>query len=415
MAIIHHLSQTDTYKVSMAYVIYHYFRTYRTGWSAKIRNLVDHAPAMSPAKMIEWVDAIQKELEELGKLRWTEEEIAFIQKKMPWVMIDGGEFIDYLRNYQVRPSDINVYLENNELKIETDPKVSWLQSTFYEIYVLAIVNETAFRIFYEYPKLIQSHKENTDKKIADLLAGKYVLGAISEFGLRRELSEEAQDYVISKFVQNKEALLKAGTNFVGTSNIYMAMKYNVTPIGTMAHEFIMGVGQGDLSLNPAYSNKFAMEYWTKAYGVLNGTYLTDTITDPLCKLDMNYKFASSFNGVRHDSGDPFEWGESWIEHYQKLGIDPKTKMLLFSDSLNFEKADAIYKRFNGRIKVAFGIGTYLSNDTFVKPFNMVMKMTTCNGHPVAKVSNDPGKGMCKDPAYVDYLMRGIEYRKCHQI
>ena len=411
--IIHHLSQTDAYKLSMAYVIYHLYRKYKTGWSFKFRNMKDHLAVITPAKMQEWVEEIQKEINHLATLRWTEDEILFISKKMPWLTLDGGLFLDWLRNFQVRAEDILVFIENGELRIETDEKASWLQSTFYEIYLLVIVNETGFRLFYNYDELLESHKRNTDKKFEKLLSGEYVLGAVSEFGLRRELSEEAQEYVIKKFMAHRDELNTKGTNYVGTSNVYMSMKYGTTPIGTMAHEFIMGVGQGDPSKNPAYSNRFAMESWTQIYGVLNGIFLTDTITDKMCRMDMDFKFASSFKGVRNDSGDPIEWGENWIKHYEKLGIDPKTKTLLFSNSLDFKRADEIYRHFAGRVNVAFGIGTYLSNDTFVNPFNIVMKMTTCNGHPVAKISDDAGKGMCKSEEFVNFLMKAIDWKATH--
>lgn len=411
--IIHHLSQTDAYKLSMAYVIYHLYRKYKTGWSFKFRNMKDHLAVMTSAKMQEWVEEIQKEINHLAALRWTEDEILFISKKMPWLTLDGGLFLDWLRNFQVKAEDILVFIENGELRIETDEKASWLQSTFYEIYLLAIVNETGFRLFYNYDELLEFHKRNTDKKFEKLLSGEYTLGAISEFGLRRELSEEAQEYVIKKFMAHRDELKEKGTNYVGTSNVYMSMKYGTTPIGTMAHEFIMGVGQGDPSKNPAYSNRFAMESWTQIYGVLNGIFLTDTITDKMCRMDMDFKFASSFKGVRNDSGDPIEWGENWIKHYEKLGIDPKTKTLLFSNSLDFKRADEIYRHFAGRVNVAFGIGTYLSNDTFVNPFNIVMKMTTCNGHPVAKISDDAGKGMCKSEEFVNFLMKAIDWKATH--
>lgn len=411
--IIHHLSQTDAYKLSMAYVIYHLYRKYKTGWSFKFRNMKDHLAVMTPAKMQEWVEEIQKEINHLATLRWTEDEILFISKKMPWLTLDGGLFLDWLRNFQVKAEDILVFIENGELRIETDEKASWLQSTFYEIYLLVIVNEIGFRLFYNYDELLESHKRNTDKKFEKLLSGEYTLGAVSEFGLRRELSEEAQEYVIKKFMAHRDELNAKGTNYVGTSNVYMSMKYGTTPIGTMAHEFIMGVGQGDPSKNPAYSNRFAMESWTQIYGVLNGIFLTDTITDKMCRMDMDFKFASSFKGVRNDSGDPIEWGENWIKHYEKLGIDPKTKTLLFSNSLDFKRANEIYRHFAGRVNVAFGIGTYLSNDTFINPFNIVMKMTTCNGHPVAKISDDAGKGMCKSEEFVNFLMKAIDWKATH--
>ena len=173
----------------------------------------------------------------------------------------------------------------------------------------------------------------------------------------------------------------------------------------MAHEWIMCVGQGNHKHNPAYSNWYALNAWVKEYGILNGTALTDAITTNCFLKDFQLTFATLFSGVRHDSGDPIEWGEKMIAHYKALGIDPSGKTLLFSDSLNFEKADQIFRHFNGRAKVAFGIGTYLSNDTCVEPLNIVMKTTKCNGMDVAKVSDVEGKGMCKNPEYVDYLER----------
>ena len=178
----------------------------------------------------------------------------------------------------------------------------------------------------------------------------------------------------------------------------------------MSHEWIMCVGQGDHKNNPAYSNYFALEAWVDEYGVLNGTALTDTITTDCFLRDFRLTFATLFSGVRHDSGDPFVWGDKMIAHYESLGIDPKTKTLLFSDSLNFEKATKICRYFKGRCKVAFGIGTYLSNDTSVEALNIVMKVTKCNGQDVAKISDVEGKSMCKNESYVDYLTRSIEWR-----
>ena len=153
-----------------------------------------------------------------------------------------------------------------------------------------------------------------------------------------------------------------------------------------------------------------MDAWVKEYGVLNGIMLTDTIGTEVFLKDFDLTFATLFAGVRHDSGDPYKWGDSIIKHYEKLGIDAKTKTLLFSDSLNFEKANDLYAYFKDKCQVAFGIGTYLSNDCDEEPLNIVMKVTKCNGQDVAKISDTPGKGMCKNKEYVDYLQRSIEWR-----
>ena len=178
----------------------------------------------------------------------------------------------------------------------------------------------------------------------------------------------------------------------------------------MAHEWIMCVGQGNHKHNPAYSNWYALDAWVKEYGILNGTALTDTITTDCFLKDFQLTYATLFSGVRHDSGDPFEWGEKMIKHYKNLGINPQNKTLLFSDSLDFERADKLYKYFSKKINVAFGIGTYISNDTDVPALNIVMKTTKCNGMDVAKISDTPGKGMCRNPKYEHYLTRCIDWR-----
>lgn len=178
----------------------------------------------------------------------------------------------------------------------------------------------------------------------------------------------------------------------------------------MAHEWIMCVGQGNHKHNCAYSNWYALDAWVKEYGVLNGTALTDAITTDCFLRDFQLTYATLFSGVRHDSGDPYEWGDKMIAHYRRLGIDPNTKTLLFSDGLNFEAADRLYRYFHGRARVAFGIGTFLTNDTCVPPLNIVMKTIICNGMDVAKISDTPGKGMCQNPEYVNYLQRCIDWR-----
>jgi nicotinate phosphoribosyltransferase len=209
--------------------------------------------------------------------------------------------------------------------------------------------------------------------------------------------------------------------FVGTSNVYLAKKYDITAVGTQAHEFFMAM-QAHFEYNPAYSNRFALEAWNSYYKTKLGIALTDTIGTDVFLKDFDENYSTLFNGVRHDSGDPVEWGEKMIAHYNKLGIDPHTKTLLFSDSLNIDKAAYLYDYFDGRTNVAFGIGTDWTcpfTDIVskkygkLKPLNIVMKMVECNGSPVAKISNTPSKGMCLDSSYVDYLKRCIDWRLKH--
>ena len=283
----------------------------------------------------------------------------------------------------------------------------------YEIPTLAIVNEVYFRMAYDYKKLFRSFKKRLADKKKKLLNNEYSIGNFSEFGLRRRLSAEAQELAVKELAE--VTWNRCSSNCVGTSNIYLAKKYNLIPVGTMAHEWIMCVGQGNHRHNPSYSNYYSLNSWVKEYGVQNGTALTDTITTDCFLRDFGLTFATLFSGVRHDSGDPIEWGEKMIAHYQRLNIDPTTKTLLFSDSLNFEKASAIYEHFKGRCRVAFGIGTYIANDTDERALNIVMKVTRCNGQDVAKISDTPGKGMCKNQDYVDYLQRSIDWRLEYEV
>ena len=187
------------------------------------------------------------------------------------------------------------------------------------------------------------------------------------------------------------------------------MKYNCTPVGTYAHEYVQ-MYQGVPGVQLAYTNKIAMEEWFDEFQGDNGTALTDTLGTDIFLRDFNKLQTICYTGVRHDSGNPFTWGEKLIAHYQKMGIDPKTKTLLFSDSLDFDKAQAIYDYFKDRVRVNFGIGTFLTNDTEVGALNIVIKLQYVNGHPVAKISDEPGKTMCQDENYADYLKRAVEYR-----
>ncbi len=392
--IIVSLLETDMYKMSMGQAIYHQFSDYKTTWSFKCRNKDVHFTD-------EMVAEIKRQIQLYCNLRFTEDELEYLNH-IKWIK---GSYVDFLRLWKPRYEDFEI-TTNAECGLAIETKGTWLNTSMYEIPTLAIVNEVYFRMAYDYEKLMQSFQERLQKKIQLLTDGTYQLGAFSEFGLRRRLSAEAQELAIQELAKANYPYSK----FVGTSNVYLAKKFGLTPVGTMAHEWIMCVGQGNHKHNPAYSNWYALDAWVKEYGVLNGTALTDAITTDCFLKDFQLTYATLFSGLRHDSGDPIEWGDKMIEHYKSLGIDPKTKTLLFSDSLNFEKADKLYRYFKDKAKVAFGIGTYIANDTEVPALNIVMKTTACNGMDVAKISDTPGKGMCKNPDYVHYLQRCIDWR-----
>ncbi len=383
----------------MGQAIYHQFSDYKTTWSFKCRNEEVHFTA-------EMIEEIKNQIKLYCDLRFKEDELEYLNN-ITWIK---GSYVDFLRLWKPRFEDFSFGTDAPcGLTIET--KGTWLNTSMYEIPTLAIVNEVYFRMAYDYTELMNSFRERLEAKIAGIIDGTYELGAFSEFGLRRRLSGEAQELAVDSLAKAK---LPAGNIFVGTSNVYLAKKLGLKPVGTMAHEWIMCVGQGNHKHNPAFSNWYALDAWVKEYGVLNGTALTDAITTDCFLKDFQLTYATLFSGVRHDSGDPYEWGDKMIEHYNSLGIEPKTKTLLFSDSLDFERATAINRYFKDKAKTAFGIGTFIANDTKVEPLNIVMKTTACNGMDVAKLSDIEGKGMCKNPDYIHYLKRCIDWRMKHE-
>ena len=392
------LLETDLYKFSMGQAIYHQFPGYTTTWTFKCRN--------ENVKFThEMVEEIRAQIEAYCNLNFTEEELSYL-KKIKWFK---RSYLDFLRLWHPRFEEFKI-TEEGDSGLFIEASGTWLNTSMYEIPTLAIVNEVYFRMQYDYPTLMQGFEEKLSEKIHWLETGKYELSYFSEFGLRRRLSKAAQEMAVERLSHTK----CKGSVFVGTSNVFLAKKYGVTPVGTMAHEWIMCVGQGNHKHNPAYSNWYALDAWVREYGILNGTALTDAITTDCFLRDFRLTYATLFSGVRHDSGDPVLWGEKMIRHYKELGIDAATKTLLFSDGLDFARADEIYHHFKGRAKVAFGIGTYISNDTYEKPLNIVMKTTRCNGQDVAKISDVEGKGMCKNPEYVEYLKRCIDWRMSHK-
>lgn len=393
--IINSLLETDMYKFSMGQTIFHQFTSYKTTWTFKCRNKDVHFTD-------EMVEEIKEQVQTFCQLRFTEEELEYLDN-ITWIK---GTYVDFLRLWQPRYEEFTITTDA-PCGLAIDAAGTWLNTSMYEIPVLAIVNEVYFRMAYDYDVLLKQFKRRLDEKVRLLEEDTYRLSDFSEFGLRRRLSAEAQEMAVKAIA---EVELPADSHFIGTSNVYLAKKFNLKPVGTMAHEWIMCTGQGNHKHNPAYSNWYALDAWVKEYGILNGIALTDTITTDCFLRDFQLTYATLFSGVRHDSGDPYEWGDKMIAHYNSLGINPRTKTLLFSDSLDFERATALYDYFKDKAKVAFGIGTFISNDTDEEALNIVMKTTKCNGMDVAKISDVAGKGMCKNPDYVDYLNRCIDYR-----
>lgn len=396
--IVKSLLDTDLYKFSMGQVYHHQWPNDHATWDFKARNVgkgLDHELFTK-----EDVDEIKEQVKAFCNLRFTSEELNFLNSKFPWI---HNNFTNFLSFWHPRYDDFEITHEGpSGLRISFMGVQEYV--SYYEIPILEIVAEVYYRNHFDYDKLLAEFKDETMKKIEKIKKGEYDLGVFSEFGARRRLSFEAQDWLVKTLKDEKVP------GFMGTSNVYLAMKHNLNAAGTMAHEFIETVGQGHPEYNPAFSNRFALDSWVKEYGVWNGIALTDTIGTDVFLRDFQKTYSTLFSGVRHDSGDPVEWGEKIIEHYKSYDIDPMTKTLLFSDSLNGEKATMLKKHFDGRIKIAFGIGTWWSAPQSIKPLNIVAKVVIVNGQQVAKLSDSPGKTMCRDPEYVEYLQRCIDWR-----
>ena len=387
--IVTSLLDTDLYKFNMDQVIFHKHTDLCGEYYFKCRN-------KGVTFSEEVVQEINEQIDHLCTLRFTKKELDYLRS----IRFIKRDYVEFLRLWRPIREYVSVTRsESGELDIVVNgPLFSAMQ---FEIYLLEIVNEVYFRMNFDYEALKRSAEERLEHKIQDFNSGKYTF-KFAEFGCRRRLSREWEDTVVRRLTGETK-------NCVGTSNVYLAMKYDLTPIGTYAHEFVQ-MYQGIDQIPLAYTNQYAMNDWYDEYKGDNGTALTDTITTDLFLLDFNRSMVNNYSGVRHDSGDPFEWGEKMIRHYEKYGVDPRTKLLLFSDSLDFDKAQKLYDHFIGRAKVSFGIGTFCSNDTSENALNIVIKLQYVNGRPVAKLSDNPEKAMCRDNDYLDYLKSSVAFR-----
>ncbi len=387
--IVESLLDIDLYKFNMDQVIFHKHTDLCGKYYFKCRN-------KDVVFTDEMVQEINEQVDYLCSLRFKKEELNYLRS----IRFIKDDYVEFLRLWHPIRDYVTVSRDDDgELQVVVDgPLFSAMQ---FEIYLLEIINEVYFRMKYDYDSLVKSAEEKLDEKIKRLNDGTYTF-KFAEFGCRRRLSREWEDVVVRRLAQETDKC-------IGTSNVYLAMKYNLTPIGTYAHEYVQ-MYQGIDKIPLAYTNYYAMRDWYNEYDGDNGTALTDTITTDLFLMDFNRSMVNNYSGVRHDSGDPFEWGEKMLRHYESYGVDTESKLLLFSDSLDFDRAQKLYDHFKDRCKVSFGIGTFCSNDTRENALNIVIKLQYVNGRPVAKLSDNPEKSMCRDPQYLDYLKRSVEFR-----
>ena len=383
------LLDTDLYKFNMDQVIFHKHTDLNGEYHFKCRN----EDVRFTREMLE---EINDQIDFLCNLRFTREELDYLRS----IRFIKHDYVEFLRLWHPIREYVTTDLSEDGILsvVVRGPLFSAMQ---FEIYLLEIINEVYFRMSFDYELLRASAGERLNRKIEAFNNGTYTF-RFAEFGCRRRLSREWEDVVVRRLVTETK-------NCVGTSNVYLAKKYNIMPIGTYAHEFVQ-MYQGIDSIPLAYTNHYAMADWYDEYRGDNGTALTDTITTDLFLLDFNHSMVNNYSGVRHDSGDPYVWAEKILGHYEKYGIDTRTKQLLFSDNLDFDRAQKLYESFRDRAKVSFGIGTFCSNDTCQPPLNIVIKLQYVNGRPVAKLSDTAEKAMCDDDGYLAYLKGSVDFR-----
>jgi nicotinate phosphoribosyltransferase len=391
--IIQSLLDTDLYKFTMMQVVLHHFPGAQVEYQFRCRT--------EGADFTPHVDEIAQAVADLCRLRLQDDELAYLRG----LRFMKSDFVDFLALFQFSEKYIQVGRGAAPGELAITIRGPWLHTILYEIPVLAIVSEVYLRRTRPNADLGEGRRRLA-AKIALLRQVEPALDfKISDFGTRRRFALAWHEEIIATLKR------EVPQYFAGTSNVWLAKRHGVTPLGTMAHEYMQACQALGPRLRDAQS--FAFDKWAQEYRGDLGIAISDTYGMDAFLRDFDLYFCKLFDGARHDSGDPFAWGEKLIAHYQRNRVDPRTKTLIFSDQLSFPLAIEIARRFHGRARTSFGVGTNLTNDLGFEPINIVIKMTECNGQPVAKVSDAPGKTVSKDPGYLAYLRQvyGLEPEK----
>lgn len=377
------LLDTDLYKLTMMQAFYHApeFSGVEAEWKFNCRNRTGNGTDLTRI-----LPEIVRQLELVCTLRFEEDELAYLAT-LPFFKKD---FLEYLRTFQLEREHIYARpLADGDIDLRFRGPI--VAICLFEIYALAIISElNTFHLQFGFDtELARQRLANKLRMLTDRSELDGV--RIADFSTRRRASKAWQYEMVEIF---RDTALQ---HLAGTSNLYLAWKLELTPIGTMAHEWLQA-WQGVVDL--AEAQRSALNGWVREYHGSLGIALTDNYSmDAFCR-DFSPALARSFSGLRHDSGDPFSWGEQAIELYGRSGIDPLSRTLIFSDSLDFPGVIKIYEHFRGRVQMSFGIGTNLGNDVGLKALNIIIKLVRVNGQPVAKVSDEPGKSMCEDENYL---------------
>lgn len=385
--VLHTLLDTDAYKLHMQQAVFHHYHDVHV--AAEFRCRGDDLLGIYADSIREQVDAMQHLALQDDEYHWL--------SGLPFFKAD---YLAWLRDFRYKPEQVTVTNDNGKLNIRLAGP--WREVIMWEVPLLAVISELAHRYRSSETGVEQAvaSLENKLVEFSHLTDGLDMSRfRLMDFGTRRRFSREVQQAIVKRLQQEPW--------FVGTSNYDLARRLDLTPMGTQAHEWFQAHQQ--ISPDLANSQRAALAAWLDEYPNQLGIALTDCITMDAFLRDFGPEFAERYQGLRHDSGDPVEWGEKAIAHYEKLGIDPMTKVLVFSDNLDLAKAVDLYRHFSSRVNLSFGIGTRLTCDIpQVKPLNIVIKLVECNGKPVAKLSDSPGKTICHDKAFVRALRKAFD-------
>jgi nicotinate phosphoribosyltransferase len=373
MAIIKSILDTDLYKFTTSYAYSKLFPRAYGEFEFVDRNNGDYPDGFD--------QLLREELEDMSKLYLTKDEEQFMRENIPYL---PPFYIDYLKGFRFDPSEVEITMENHKLHIKASGLL--YRITLWETPILATVSELYFKVTGQKPDMAYMERAAIEKA-ARMKENDIVF---SMFGMRRRFSFDVEDRVTE--------LLKhyAGKNFFGTSNVYLAYKHRVNVTGTHPHEWVQFHGS---VYGYKMANYMSMENWINVYDGDLGTVLTDTYTSDVFFRNFSRKHAALFTSLRHDSGDPFVYVDKAIKRYEELRIDPKIKYIVFSDSLNVDKAIEIKNYCGDRIGATFGIGTNLTADVGndIKGMNIVMKLFRCKmtaqdkWHECVKLSDSEGK------------------------
>ena len=394
-AIISSILDTDLYKFTMMQCVFHNFPMLEVEYAFSCRNKIDLVHIKN--LLVEQISLLENLKLSLSEKKYLES-LGFFQ----------FDFLDYLESFCFNKDLVKVEVINDDLTVKI--KGNWLDTILFEVPILSIINELYFTEKTEV--IVDNVRHDTLNFARQILNGELEVfnNASSvdlksfnfcEFGTRRRYSKQWQEEVLQRLIA------KCSDNLLGTSNVYLAKKYNLKPVGTMAHEYLQAFQGLSEDIKSFQTN--ALEVWLDEYNGKLSIALTDVISMDSFLKDFNLGLADAYQGLRHDSGCPFDWGDKAIDHYLSLNINPLEKTLVFSDGLSLAKATKIFAYFKDRINILFGIGTSLSNNTGLVPLQIVIKMISCNSHPVAKISDDEGKAMSNNPEYLSYLKDVFNY------